>query len=313
MRQITPAIERPDTVLRVHSVAVQGYLEAALSKNTRRAYRSDLKHFTDWGGTIPAGDFMIAEYLAAHAGTLAVATLERRITTIAKAHTSRGLVTPTRSDLVKMTMQGIRKTHGSAQRRVAPIMKDDLVAMVEGLGDGMKDLRDRALLLVGFAGAFRRSELVAINVTDIEHVPEGIIINLRRSKTDQEGKGRKVAIPFAKGAVCPVLSLKAWLSAAEIVGGPVFRSVNRHRHLSEWALSPEAVALVVKERSTAIGLDSRNYSGHSLRAGLVTSAASADVPVWKIKEQTGHASDEMLKRYIRADRLFVGNAAGRLL
>ena len=282
-------------------------------ENTRRAYRSDLRHFTDWGGVIPASDMMVAEYLAAHAGTLAIATLQRRITTIAKAHTSQGLVSPTRSDLVRMTMRGIRQTHGCAQRRVAPIMKDDLIAMVEEMGDGLKDLRDRALLLVGFAGAFRRSELVAISCIDIEHVSEGIVINLRRSKTDQEWKGRKVAIPYAKGAVCPVLSLEVWLSAAEIAEGPVLRGVNRHGRVSKRALSPEAVALVVKARCVAIGLDARRYSGHSLRAGLVTSAVSADVPVWKIKEQTGHASDNMVQRYIRTDQLFVGNSVGVLL
>ena len=313
MRQNVIPIERSESALSVPSDAVQGYLDAALSENTRRAYRSDLKHFTDWGGTVPASDFMVAEYLAAHAGTLAVATLQRRITTIAKAHTSQGLVSPTRSDLVRMTIRGIRRTHGSAQRRVAPIMKDDLVAMVEGLGDGLKDLRDRALLIVGFAGAFRRSELVAINCSDIEHVPEGIVINLRRSKTDQEGKGRQVAIPYAKGAACPVFSLKAWLSAAEITDGSVFRGVNRHGHVSERALSPEAVALVVKRRCVAVDLDPRNYSGHSLRTGLVTSAASADVPVWKIQEQTGHASEDMVERYIRSGRLFANNPVGALL
>ena len=184
-KRIAIPMETPAGALRVPCDAVKGYLDAALSENTRRAYRSDLRHFTDWGGTIPAGDYMVAEYLAAHTGLLAVATLERRITTIAKAHTSRDLVAPTRSDLVRMTMRGIRRTHGRPQRRVTPIMKDDLVAMVEGMGDGLKDLRDRALLLVGFAGAFRRSELVAIDVDDVEHVPKGIVINLRRSKTDQ--------------------------------------------------------------------------------------------------------------------------------
>jgi len=313
MRQVAAQIERPKGTLSVPSDAVRGYLEAALSENTRRAYQSDLEHFTDWGGTIPASDFIVAEYLAAHAGMLAVATLQRRITTIAKAHTSQGLVSPTRSDLVRMTMRGIRRTHGRAQRRVAPIMKDDLVAMVEGMGGGQKDLRDRALLLVGFAGAFRRSELVAISFNDIEHVPKGIIVNLRRSKTDQEGKGRQVAIPYAKGSACPVLSLDAWLSAAGITDGPVFRGVNRHGQVSERVLSPEAVALVIKERCASIGLNPGSYSGHSLRAGLVTDAASANVPIWKIQEQTGHTSSRMVKRYIRADQLFVGNAAGALL
>jgi integrase len=187
-----------------------------------------------------------------------------------------------------------------------------VLAMVAGLV-GVKGTRDRALLLIGFAGAFRRSELVALTVADIANAQQGLIITLLRSKTDQEGIGRKVAIPFARGAVCPVIALQKWLEVSSITEGPIFRAVNRHGVISDTSLDPQAVAWVVKERAKAAGLDPNKYSGHSLRAGLVTSAAQMGVSSWKIRAQTGHASDAMLSRYIRDANIFVDNAAGAIL
>jgi integrase len=184
--------------------------------------------------------------------------------------------------------------------------------MVAGIS-GVKGIRDRALLLIGFAGAFRRSELVSLTVADIEQAKQGLVIQLRFSKTDQAGEGRKVAIPFARGATCPVIALQQWITAAGITEGPVFRPVNRHGVIAETALTPQAVALVVKERAQAVGLDSAKYAGHSLRAGLVTSAAQLGVSSWKIRQQTGHRSDAMLIRYIRDCQKFVDNAAGAIL
>lgn len=292
---------------------VQSYIRAAVSDNTRRAYRADLGHFLDWGGVIPASETLVAEYLAAHAGVLAVATLERRLATLSKVHGIRGLPSPTASPLVRMTMRGIRRAHGSPQQRVAPATREDVLAMVAGLGDGLKDTRDRALLLVGFAGAFRRSELVAIDVGDVDWRPQGIVLTVRRSKTDQAGRGRQVAIPHARGGACPVSALRGWLAAAGIRDGPVFRAVDRHGRVSDRRLSPEAVALVIKQRAKAAGLDPDAYSGHSLRAGLATSAAAAGVPIWNIRRQTGHTSDAMLKRYVRAGEAFANDALGALL
>ena len=262
---------------------------------------------------IPTLDGVLADYLAQHAGTLAVATLERRLATISKAHTSQGLPSPTTLELVRMTLRGIRRTHGRPQRQAAAISRDDLLAMVTGLGDSLKDTRDRALLLVGFAGAFRRSELVALKCKDLERVPKGIVITVKRSKADQEGRGRRVALPHARGAICPVQALDAWLSAARITEGPIFRAVGRHGRVSDRALSAEVVALVIKARAKVVGLDAASYSGHSLRAGLATSAAACGVPSWRIREQTGHTSDAMLQRYIRDGEMFMDNAAGALL
>lgn len=294
------------------SPSVSDYLRASLSDNSRRAYRSDLSHFLKWGGTIPASPEQVATYIAAHADLHAVATLSRRLVSIGKAHTAQCLPTPTDTELVKATLRGIRRTHGSAQRQVAPAVKEDVLAMVAAL-TGTKGTRDRALLLIGFAGAFRRSELVSLTVGDIEQAQQGLIVTLQRSKTDQEGRGRKVAIPFARGAVCPVLALQQWIAVAGITEGQIFRGVNRHGQIADAAITPQAVALVVKECARAVGLNAANYSGHSLRAGLVTSASQLGVSSWKIRQQTGHKSDAMLSRYIRDAGLFVSNASGAVL
>lgn len=291
---------------------VREYIRAALSENSRRAYRTDLDQFIAWGGSVPASPEVVACYLAAHAGLHAIATLARRLVSIGKAHTTQGHPSPVDSDLVRATLRGIRHTHGSAQRQVAPAEKEDVLSMVAGL-TGIKGLRDRALLLLGFAGAFRRSELVGLTVADIEHAKQGLIIQLRFSKTDQQGHGRKIAIPFGRGIVCPVLALQEWMEISGVTEGAIFRGVNRHGVISSSALTSQVVALVVKERAAAVGLDPSRYAGHSLRAGLVTSAAKLGVSSWKIRQQTGHKSDAMLARYIRDASIFIDNAAGAVL
>lgn len=292
--------------------SVSKYIKAAVADSTRKGYRIDLAHFISWGGNIPTTPQTVSQYLAAHAEILSVATLNRRIVAISRAHTANGIPSPTKSDLVKTTLRGIKRTFGTRQRQVSPVLKNDLIRMVDSLS-GIKGTRDKALLLVGFAGAFRRSELVALQVCDIEFVEHGMVIHLSRSKTDQEGEGRKIAIPHARGASCAVKSLQAWLTLANIKEGPIFRPVTRHGKIEESALSPQAVANIVKEKVLAIGLDPQKFSGHSLRAGLVTSAAQAGVTAWKIKQQTGHRSDAMLARYIRDANIFNDNAAGALL
>jgi len=275
------------------------YLRASVSPNTRRAYHADLRHYLQWGGTIPSSVELVAGYLASQAGVLSIATLARRLVTIGRAHTSLGLPSPTSSDLVRLTMRGIRRKHGRPQRQVAAAVKSDILAMLAPLGDNLRDKRDRALLLIGFAGAFRRSELCAISCTDIRICGHGAMITISRSKTDQFGHGRRVVIPYGRDGACPVKALTDWLLASGIVDGPVFRGVSRYGRVAVRALSGEAVALIVKKRAAAAGLDQRRYAGHSLRAGFATSAAAAGLASWKIRKQTGHASDAMLERYIR--------------
>jgi integrase len=221
----------------------------------------------------------VASYLADRSDTLVVATLFRHLAST-KAHEARGLPNPTRSELVRATLRGIRRTKGRAQREAKPLLRDDLLLVLDAMGDSIKDIRDRALLLIGFAGALRRSELVGLDVGDIEHVRQGIILHVRRSKTDQDSEGRKSGIPYGRTRWCPVAALDAWLTASGIAEGAIFRPVDRHGRMHGARLSGEAVSLVVRERVAAAGLDPAPFSGHSLRAGLATSAAQAGVPTW---------------------------------
>lgn len=287
---------------------IRSYLSAALSDNTLRAYKSDLKHFMEWGGQLPATPEQVATYLARHAETLSATTLERRAVALTKAHETRGFPSPTRSALVKATLQGIRRRRGRPPRQAAPLLKTDLLRAVRGL-HGLRGLRDKALLLLGFAAALRRSELVSLDVSDLEFCAEGVLVSLRRSKTDQEGKGRTIAIPYVRGrGVCPCKALRKWLTAAEITQGPVFRAVDRNGQVRNSQLTGQSVSLIVKERIEHLGLDPARYSGHSLRAGFVTSAAKSGAASTSIRAQTGHQSDAMLQRYIRRGLLFEDNA-----
>lgn len=292
---------------------VEQLVRQSLAPATLRAYRADIAQFTGWGGTIPASDNMVASYLAAHAEALAVATLTRRLASIAQAHAMLGVESPTGSALVRATMRGIRRSRGTAQVQAKPLLRDDLFLALDRMDDNIRSLRDRALLLLGFAGGFRRSELVGLDVADLENVRQGLVVTLRRSKTDQEGHGRRIGIPLGRTRHCPVTALGNWIATANISDGPLFRSVDRHGHVSADRLSGEAVCLIVRERLAAVGINPAGYSGHSLRAGFVTSAAQVGVANHKIRAQTGHASDAMLSRYIRDGELFVGNAAGILL
>jgi integrase len=292
---------------------VEAYVQAGIAPATKRAYRADLDHFRAWGGTIPATDAQIAAYLADHAGVLKVSTLTRRLAAVSIAHDARDLPNPVRTPLVRATMRGIRREHGAAQQQAKPLLREDLFVVLAAMGDRIKDLRDKALLLIGFAGGLRRSELVAVTCNDLERVQQGVILAIRRSKTDQEGIGRKIGIPFGRSVHCPARALDAWLTAARIEDGPVFRPVDRHGRVSASRLSGEAVSSIIRDRMAAARFDPAGYSGHSLRAGFATSATRAGVSTFKIKQQTGHASDAMLSRYVRDGELFLGNAAGALL
>ena len=287
---------------------VEGLTAASQSASTRRSYAQGERHFKDWGGTIPCEPETLAAYIAEMASSYKVATIEHRIIALHQAHVQRGYVTDTKASpamhpLVKRTMQGIRRTLGTAQRRVKALVKDDLLETLV-LSDQqmpMKAARDRALLLLGFAGAFRRSELVGINTDDLEFTSQGCDVLLRRSKTDQEGEGRLVFIPYAKGERCPVKALKHWLEKSGVSAGAVFRSVSRYDGVSKKPLGAASVALIVKSSVARLhGEGARAMvSGHSLRAGYCTQAADSGLQTWQIKLTTGHKSDATLAKYIR--------------
>jgi integrase len=201
---------RPSDGDRDEFIPLADLIANSIAANTRRAYASDLAHFESWGGGIPPTPVMVAAYLAAHSETLSVATLVRRTATISKAHEARGLPNPCRSEIVRATLRGVKRTRGIAQREAKPLLREDLFRVLDAMGEGIKDARDRALLLVGFAGGFRRSEIVGLNCDDIERVRQGVIITLRRSKTDQEGAGRKVGLPYGRTRHRPVLAFDRW-------------------------------------------------------------------------------------------------------
>ncbi|QET02556.1 site-specific integrase [Cupriavidus pauculus] len=296
-----PTSGRSNGATHRRSLSADGYVAAARSTATQRGYAADVRHFISKGCKIPATQQQLAAYLAELASTLAVATIERRLIAIHRAHVDKGLDSPARDALVKQTMAGIRRTLGTRQRQAKALVKDDLLEMLV-MVDQRKPIqaaRDRALLLVGFAGAFRRSELVAIRCEDITEHASGLEVLIRRSKTDQAGAGRTVFIPYAKGARCPVKALRGWLELAGIASGWVFRSVSRYDKVGTAALSAQSVALIIKAAVRRTGGDPSRVSGHSLRAGYVTTAAEAGLQPYQIKEQTGHRSDVMLARYIR--------------
>jgi site-specific recombinase XerD len=298
------------------SIVNDGKVEQAKADNTKRAYRSDWADFTAWCdghqlASLPAAPETVALYVTdqAERGRRA-ATLARRLATISQAHQAAHFEAPTRAAEVRAVMQGIRRTKDTAQRQKTAAVTIIIRAMVAGLPGSLLGLRDRALLLLGFAGAFRRSELVSLDVGDLAFTADGLVVTLRRSKTDQEGQGTTKSIPFGSHpSTCPVRALRAWLDTAGLVDGPLFRPITRHGKIQPMRLSAYGVALVVKRAAEAAGLDPDQFAGHSLRAGLATAAAAAGVSERAIMAQTGHRSVVVARRYIREGSLFQENAA----
>ena len=293
--------------------AVVRYLAASRSPATLRAYRSDLADFVRWGGTLPSKPVDVAQYIADRAAQHKPSTLVRRLVGIGRAHTAHGLADPTKSELVRAVLQGIRREHSGPARQAAPLLPQDLLAMVPEVETGQRALRDRALLLLGFAGALRRSELVALDVADLEFVEQGLTVTVRRSKTDQVAAGRTIAIPRGRGQLRAVSAVEQWLKVSGISAGAVFRPISPAGVMLAGRLSGQSVSLIIKVRASIAGLPPSAYSGHSLRAGLVTSAALQGVSAARIQFQTGHQSAAMVSRYVRQVRPFDGNAAGAVL
>jgi site-specific recombinase XerD len=288
------------------------------AENTLRGYRADWRDFCGWcerngQRALPALPEAVAAYIAECAGRLRVGSIQRRLNAIAEAHKAVGLESSTASGMVRNTMKGIRRANGTAPVQKAPALTADIRAMVENTDTGLIGLRDRALILLGFAGAFRRSEVVGLNLADLAFSRDGLTVFLRRSKTDQEGQGRKIGIPYgANPETCPVRTLQTWLDQAALAEGPVFRSLNRHGQLRPRRLGGVDVARIVKKLAQRAGLDPAKYAGHSLRAGHATSAAASGASERSIMNQTGHRSVQMVRRYIREGSLFRENSAGKL-
>jgi site-specific recombinase XerD len=305
--------------------SARAYAAESHAPRTREAYRWQWRTFAGWCAereldALPAEPATLAAYVAHRAETgWKPASLALSLTAIRAAHRAAGHEPATNHPAVVATVKGIRRTHGTVQRRAAPVVVDELRAMVgalPGLAEGAPSLgalRDRALLVLGFAGAFRRSELVALDVADVAETAEGLVVTVRRSKTDQEGQGVRVGLPYGSNpATCPVRALRAWLDAAGIDEGPLFRAVNRHGGVGA-RLAAAEVARVVKRAAERAGLDASRYSGHSLRAGLATTAAAAGKGDRAIMAQGRWRGRGMVDRYVREASLFRDNAAAGVL
>lgn len=296
---------------------IKDYIKRSKSANTRKAYRTDWDNFKSWCkskglNSLPASPVTIASYLIFLSRTHKAATLERKLISIRQAHSMAGKALDKNDCCVRDTLKGIKNTIGTSQTMKAPIITEDLRSMVEFCEDDLIGKRDRAIFLIGFAGAFRRSELVGIKREDLNFNNNGIEITLRRSKTDQEGKGVIVPIPYGSNpATCPVRSLKSWLEDSNIGSGHIFRGVDKHGNINANGLTPTAVGLIIK-RNGHIKERHSEYGGHSLRAGFCTQAAINNVSVHSSMKQARQKKVETHQKYIRIANMWTDCAATKL-
>lgn len=295
--------------------AAAQYARSAKAPSTRRAYASDWQAFEAWCyerniKALPCPGEVIALYAAALARAgRRVSTIGRHLVSICARHHLAGHTSPRFNPVLSETLKGIRRTLGVASVKKAPAIIERLRAMLATLPNTLRGARDRALLNVGFTGTFRRSELVGIDVPDIEWPADGLLILLRKSKTDQEGEGEKVALPFGSHlSTCPVRSLRAYLELAKIDSGPVFRAVDHNDNIGTRRLCDRSVARIVQRVARAAGLDA-DFGGHSLRAGFITTAARAGKSESSIMRQSRQKSVSTMRGYVRDLGLFEDNAA----
>jgi site-specific recombinase XerD len=329
MRGFAVTIHHPNTLIPIAAAALPAGLLAIdieraadlasqeKAPATRRAYGSDFQIFRAWCNgrgvnALPAAPESVAGFLAAEAQRgVRPSTVGRRVAAIRYAHKLAGHAVPTDDERVKATVRGIRRVFGTAPRKKMPATAERLIGMALGTGNGLKGTRDRALLLLGFAGAFRRSELVALDCEDIEESETGLKITIRQSKTDQEGEGETIAIVCGSIA-CPVASLAAWRDAAGITTGPLFRSIRKGGKVGA-RLSAQSVADIVKAHAENVGLNPAVFAGHSLRAGFLTSAAKRGASIFKMMDQSRHKSVDTLRGYVRDAEIFKDHAGAGLL
>lgn len=291
-----------------------GYAGNRDAASTRRGYRSDFVDFSTWCSrgqinlfALPAEPATVAAYFASLADRrLKVSTIERRVSAIAYVHRRAGFLPPTSADNVKAVIRGIRRGLGVEKQGKAPATAKVLSNVLKRIPEDLVGKRDRALLLIAFAAALRRSELVGLEVRDLERAADGIVLHLGATKTDQDGAGAQIAVPAGR-YLKPVAALNDWLKASNIIEGPVFRSIDRFGRLGA-SLSAQSVALIVKKRFAAAKLDASDFSGHSLRAGFVSTALENGADVLKVMDITRHKRVDTLKVYDRRAKAFKNHA-----
>ena len=298
-------------------------LQSSKANNTVRAYKSD---FNDFGifcaqngfKSLPSDPKIVSLYLT-HLSTkdAKMSTLKRRLVSIGVIHKLKGHYLDTKHPAIIENIMGIKRRKGSIQKAKKPILINSLKLIIDAIDkqnkQEIKKFRDRSIILIGFSGGFRRNEIVSLDSDDLDFVPEGLKINIKRSKTDQFGEGFTKALPyFDSSKYCPVVSLKNWLDISKITSGPVFRRFVKGSKLSENRLTDQTVAILIKQYLNLAGIDSKHYSGHSLRSGFATSAAESGAEERNIMAMTGHKSTEMVRRYIKEANLFKNNALNKI-
>ncbi len=290
----------------------QDYIHAATSNNTRKAYQSDVRHFINWGGLLPASPDVIVNYLHQHASLLNPRTLHRRLTAIKQWHLTQGFIDPTSHPYIRKTISGIKNVHGKPKDKSPAMTLDDLKKITSVLSNSVRliDIRNNALLQLGFFGAFRRSELIAIKWEDVSFSKEGIEIIIPRSKTDQSGEGEIVAIPNGNDVICAVRALKLWEEYSGLSEGYIFRGISKSENILSHAIKSNQVNLIIKQITHDCELENAdNFSAHSLRRGFATEAAKSNAPFQSIMRQGRWRHEGTVLGYIEEGKRFEENAA----
>ena len=298
-------------------------LKSSKADNTLRAYKSDFNDFSlfclqNGFKSLPSDPKVVSLYIT-HLSTkdAKMSTLKRRLVSIGVLHKLKGHYLDTKHPVIIENIMGIKRRKGSIQKAKKPLLINSLKRLINVIDEQKKEviqkLRDRSIILIGFSGGFRRNEIVSLDFDDLEFVTEGLKINLKKSKTDQFGKGFLKGLPyFDNSQYCPVVSLQKWIEESNITGGPLFRRFTKGTNLTEKRLTDQTVALLIKKYLNLAGIDSKNYSAHSLRSGFATSAAESGAEERSIMAMTGHKSTEMVRRYIKEANLFKNNALNKI-
>jgi site-specific recombinase XerD len=298
-------------------------LQSSKANNTIRAYKSDFKDFGLFCAqnsfkSLPSEPKIVSLYLTYLSTKDAkFSTLKRRVVSIGVIHRLKGHYLDTKHPSIIENIMGIRRRKGSQQKGKKPILISHLKQLIDVIdqqnNEDIKKLRDRSIILIGFSGGFRRNEIVSLDYSDLDFVEEGLKIEIRKSKTDQFGEGLVKALPyFDNSKYCPVVSLKNWINISKIKSGALFRRFSKGSKLSNHRLTDQTVALLIKQYLEIVGVDSKNYSGHSLRSGFATATAESGAEERNIMAMTGHKSTEMVRRYIKEANLFKNNALNKI-